>query len=393
MQHPASLRSNLHIWQGGDWQGPKGRGRAKTIMVSSVELWREELLTRYVIRRLVSVIPTLIGVTIVIFLFLRLIPGDPAVAMLGEHAAQENVERIREQLGLNRPLFLDREALRNGDIAGFFDSQYFRYLSRLLRGDLGDSIHRRIPIAETLGERFPATAELALFSILIGAVIGVVAGIVSAARRNSIIDTTTMVGSLAGVSIPIYWLGLMEIMLFAVILQWLPAGGRLDPAIELETVTNLYLVDSLITRNMEAFWDVVKHLALPAIALATHPMSIIARMTRSSMLEVLQEDYVRTAHAKGLRERVVLFRHALKNAFLPVVTIIGLQTGTLLAGAILTETIFSWPGIGKWVYDAILGRDYPIVQGGTLLIAIIFVGANLLVDVSYAFLDPRIHYE
>ncbi|MFN2291159.1 MAG: ABC transporter permease [Anaerolineae bacterium] len=350
-------------------------------------------MTRYVVRRLITLVPTLLGVTIVIFLFLRLIPGDPAVAMLGEHAATENVERIREQLGLNRPLFFDREALQEGDVGRFFDSQFIRYLGRLFQGDLGQSIHRRIPIADTLGERFPATAELALISILIGAVVGVVAGIVSAARRNSIIDTTSMVGSLAGVSIPIYWLGLMEIMVFAVILQWLPAGGRLDPAIDLETVTNFYVIDAIITGNMEALVDVLKHLALPAIALATHPMSIIARMTRSSMLEVLQEDYVRTAHAKGLRERAVLFRHALKNAFLPVITIIGLQTGTLLAGAILTETIFSWPGIGKWVYDAILARDYPIVQGGTLLIAIIFVGVNLLVDVSYAFLDPRIHYD
>lgn len=350
-------------------------------------------MTRYLIRRLISVLPTLVGVTIVIFMFLRLIPGDPAVAMLGEHAATENVERIREQLGLNRPLFLDREALAEGDLPKFLNSQYLLYLARLFQGDLGDSIHRRIPVAETLSERFPATAELALISILIGAVVGVVAGIVSAARRNSVLDTTTMLGSLAGVSMPIYWLGLMLIMLFAVALKWLPAGGRLDPAVELETVTNFYLIDSILTGNMEALVDVLKHLALPAIALATHPMSIIARMTRSSMLEVLQEDYVRTAHAKGLRERAVLFRHALKNAFLPVITIIGLQTGVLLAGAILTETIFSWPGIGKWVYDAILARDYPIVQGGTLVIAVIFVGANLLVDLSYAFLDPRIHYE
>jgi peptide/nickel transport system permease protein len=346
-----------------------------------------------VIRRLISVIPTLFGVTIVIFLFLRLIPGDPAVAMLGEHAADENVERIREQLGLNRPLFLDPEALEEGDFSSFVDSQYFRYLGRLVRGDLGDSIHRRIPIAETLAERFPATVELAMVSILIGVGVGVVAGIVSAARRNSVIDTTTMVGSLAGVSIPVYWLGLMVIMLFAVMLQWLPAGGRLSPSVELDTVTNFYLIDSIITGNSEALIDTIQHLILPALVLATHPMSIIARMTRSSMLDVLHEDYVRTAHAKGLRERVVLFRHALKNAFLPVITIIGLQTGVLLAGAILTETIFSWPGIGKWIYDAILARDYPIVQGGTLLIAFIFVFANLLVDVSYAFLDPRIHYE
>jgi peptide/nickel transport system permease protein len=350
-------------------------------------------LTRYVIRRLISVIPTVVGVTVVIFMFLRLIPGDPAVAMLGEHAAQENVERIREQLGLNRPLFLDREALAEGSLKDFVNTQYLLYLGRLAKGDLGSSIHRRIAITDTLKERFPATAELALISVVIGAIVGVGAGIVSAARRNSILDTGSMLGSLAGVSIPIYWLGLMEIMLFAVMLKWLPSGGRLDPSVKLDSVTNFYVLDSIITGNMAALTDSLKHLILPAIALATHPMSIIARMTRSSMLEVLQEDYIRTAHAKGLRERVVLLRHALKNAFLPVITIIGLQTGTLLAGAILTETIFSWPGIGKWVYDAILARDYPIVQGGTLLIAIIFVFANLLVDVSYAFLDPRIRYE
>ncbi|MFN2167202.1 MAG: ABC transporter permease, partial [Anaerolineae bacterium] len=188
-------------------------------------------MTRYVVRRLITLLPTLLGVTVVIFLFLRLIPGDPAVAMLGEHAATENVERIREQLGLNRPLFLDREALKEGDVSGFFDTQYIRYLGRLLHGDLGNSIHRRIPITETLRERFPATAELALVAILIGATVGVLAGIISAARRNSPIDTITMLGSLAGVSIPVYWLGLMVIMLFAVMLQWLPAGGRLDPAL------------------------------------------------------------------------------------------------------------------------------------------------------------------
>jgi peptide/nickel transport system permease protein len=202
-----------------------------------------------------------------------------------------------------------------------------------------------------------------------------------------------MIGSLVGVSMPIFWLGLMEIMLFAVFLQWLPAGGRLGSAIEVETITHFILLDSLITGNTPAFIDALQHIIMPAVALATIPTAIIARMTRSSMLDVLQEDYIRTATAKGLVERVVLFKHALKNAFLPVITIIGIQTGTLLAGAVLTETIFSWPGIGKWVYDSILARDYPIVQGATLLIAIIFVVANLLVDLSYATLDPRIHYD
>lgn len=348
---------------------------------------------RYIIRRLISILPTLIGVTFVIFMFQRLIPGDPAVAMLGEHATQENVERIREQFGLNRPLFLDREALVQGDLRGFFNSQYIRYLGRLVRFDLGNSIHRRIPVAETLMLRFPATVELAFLSMLIAIIIGLPVGIASAARRNSVIDGVTMIGSLVGVSMPIFWLGLMEIMLFAVFLKWLPAGGRLSSGVEVETITHLILVDSLLTGNIKAFIDALQHIIMPAAALATIPMAIIARMTRSSMLDVLQEDYIRTARAKGLVERVVLFRHALKNAFLPVITIIGLQAGTLLAGAVLTETIFSWPGIGKWVYDSILGRDYPIVQGGTLLIAIIFLFINLLVDISYAWLDPRIHYD
>ena len=350
-------------------------------------------MTRYFIRRLISVIPTLFGVTIVVFLLIRLIPGDPAVAMLGEHAAKDNVERIREQLGLNRPLFLDVEALKEGDFEGFFDSQYIRYLGRLAHGDLGNSIHRRIPIAQELKHRFPATIELALSALVLAVLIGVPAGIIAASRRNSVWDAASMIGSLIGVSMPIFWLGLMLIMFFAVFLGWFSVGGRLDPKIELETTTNFYIIDSIITGNMDALVDTLKHLVLPVIALATIPMAIIARMTRSSMLDVLQADYVRTAHSKGLRERVVLSRHALKNAFLPVITIIGLQTGSLLAGAILTETIFAWPGMGKWVYDAILGRDYPVVQGGVLLIALVFVLANLLVDVSYAYLDPRIHYE
>jgi peptide/nickel transport system permease protein len=350
-------------------------------------------LTRYIIERILSLIPTILGVTLAVFLLLRLIPGDPAVAMLGEHAAQENVERIREQLGLNRPLFLDREALERGDVGAFFDSQYIRYLGRLARLDLGNSIHRRVAIADELETRFPATMELAMLSMVVAILVGIPIGIVSAARRASIVDSITMVGALIGVSMPIFWLGLMEIMLFAVILNWFPSAGRLDHATEVASITNLILVDSILTGNFTAFVDALKHLAMPTIALSTIPMAIIARMTRSSMLEVLREDYIRTAHAKGLRELVVLSRHALKNAFLPVITIIGIQMSSLMAGAVLTETIFSWPGIGKWVYDAILGRDYPIVQSGTLLITIVIVLVNLVVDLSYAFLDPRIQYE
>jgi peptide/nickel transport system permease protein len=350
-------------------------------------------LGRYILRRLLSVIPTLIGVTLIIFIFQRLIPGDPAVAMLGEHATEENVARIREQFGLDRPAFLDRDALAEGDLAGFFDSQYTRYFSRLLHFDLGESIHKRIPVAETLSQRFPATIELSLLSMVIALLIGIPIGIASASRRNTALDGITMVGSLVGVSMPIFWLGIMEIMLFSVFLQWLPAGGRLSSGVNIESITNLYLIDSLLTGNIPGFIDAVKHIILPAIALSTIPAAIITRMTRSSMLDVLQEDYIRTASAKGLSERVVLFRHALKNAFLPVITIIGLQAGTLLAGAVLTETIFSWPGIGKWVYDSILGRDYPIVQGVTLLIALVFLLVNLAVDLSYVILDPRISYD
>lgn len=348
---------------------------------------------RYIFRRLLSVIPTLIGVTLVIFLFQRLIPGDPAIAMLGEHATEDSIQRIREQFGLNRPAFLDRDALAEGDLGGFFDSQYFRYFNRLAHFDLGESIHRRIPIVDSLKERFPATLELAILSMGIALVIGIPAGIISASRRNTAVDGVTMVGSLVGVSMPIFWLGIMEIMLFSVILKWLPSGGRLSTGVQITSITNLLLLDSLLTGNFQGFVAALRHIIMPAIALATIPAAIITRMTRSSMLDVLQEDYIRTASAKGLSERVVLYRHALKNAFLPVITIIGIQAGSLLAGAVLTETIFSWPGIGKWVYDSILGRDYPIVQGVTLLIALIFLLVNLVVDLSYAILDPRISYD
>jgi len=350
-------------------------------------------LGRYILRRLTSVIPTLIGVTLIIFLFQRLIPGDPAIAMLGEHATEDSITRIREQFGLDRPAFLDRDALAAGDFAGFFDSQYVRYFSRLIQFDLGESIHKQTSVSGTLNERFPATLELSLLSMLIALVIGIPIGIASASRRNTVLDGATRICSLVGVSMPIFWLGIMEIMLFSVLLNWLPSGGRLSSGIEIKSITNLFLIDSLLTWNMPGFWDALKHIIMPAFALATIPAAIITRMTRSSMLDVLQEDYIRTAYAKGLSERIVLFRHALKNAFLPVITIIGIQAGTLLAGAVLTETIFSWPGIGKWVYDSILGRDYPIVQGVTLWIAIIFLIVNLSVDLSYALLDPRISYD
>lgn len=378
-------------------------------------------MTRYIIRRLISLIPTLLGVTVLVFLFIHLIPGDPAIIMLGEHAAVENVERIREQLGLNKPLFLNLDAVGQvfrgeasiGEgVKSLFDSQYFLFLGRLLRGDLGKSVHEHTPIADLLKLKFPATVELSLLAMVFATVVGIPAGIISATRRNSVFDGVSMVGSLVGVSMPIFWLGLMFIYFFGVKLNWFPTYGRIAVDVPMKTipqalgmevgpkaqgwwdfVSEFYILNSIITANPKALAIVLKHLAMPAVALGTIPMAIIARMTRSAMLEVLQEDYIRTAYAKGLKERAVVLRHALKNAFLPVITIIGLQVGTLLAGAIMTETVFSWPGVGKWVYDAILARDYPVVQVAVLVITLVVAVVNLTVDVSYAFLNPKIRFE
>ncbi len=331
---------------------------------------------RYIIRRLISMIPTLVGVSIVVFMFIHLIPGDPATAMLREGAPAELAERIRENLGLNKPLY----------------EQYAIYMGKILHGDLGRSLVTNNPVADDLSNRLPATAELSLFAMIVATLVGVPAGIISAVRRNSIIDTASMAFSLVGVSMPIFWLGLMAMYLFAVVLHWLPAGTRIGVDVQLERITNFYLLDAIISGNVPALIDLMRHMIMPALVLGTVPMAILARMTRSSMLEALNQDYVRTAHAKGLPARAVVLGHALKNALLPVVTIIGLQVGTLLSGAILTETIFGWPGIGRWVFDSIQLRDYPGVKGVTLVIALVFVFVNLIVDVSYAFIDPRIRY-
>jgi peptide/nickel transport system permease protein len=297
--------------------------------------------------------------------------------MLRENAPAEVAERIRENLGLNKPLY----------------EQYAIYMSKVLRGDLGRSLVTNNPVMDDLGNRLPATAELSFFAMLIAVAVGVPAGILSAVRRNSIIDTISMFFSLIGVSMPIFWLGLMAIFLFAVVLHWTPSGTRIGVDVQLTRITNFYLIDAILTGNVSALIDLLHHLILPALVLATVPMALLARMTRSSMLEALNQDYIRTAHAKGLRARVVVMRHALKNALLPVVTVVGLQVGTLLSGAILTETIFGWPGIGRWVFESIQFRDYPVVQSVTLVIALVFVIVNLIVDVSYAFIDPRIHYQ
>lgn len=336
-------------------------------------------MVRYIGRRLLSLLPVLLGITLLVFIFLHLIPGDPATILLGERATPEQVAALRERLGLDEPLPL----------------QYLAFLGQLLRFDLGKSIISGIPIAQEIQVRWPATFELSLSAMVVAVGLGIPAGVFAAVRKNSWLDNLAMSGSLLGVSMPVYWLGLLLIYLFAVNLNWLPPSGRLsvDAGLGFEPITGFYLLDALLQGNLRAFQDALAHLILPAIAVGTIPLAIIARITRSAMLEVLSQDYIRTARAKGVLERWVIFKHALKNALLPVITIIGLEFGTLLGGAILTETIFSWPGIGSWIYEGILARDYPVVQGGVIVVAVTFVIVNLLVDLSYAFLDPRIHYK
>ena len=334
-------------------------------------------MAQYAFKRFCTIIPVLVGISIIVFGFIHLIPGDPAVAMLGERATPERVQEVRIQLGLDQPLY----------------TQYGIYVGKILRGDLGTSILRGDPVLHDLMRRFPATVELALSAILIAVLIGIPAGIVSAVWRNSIFDGCSRLIALTGVSMPIFWLGLMLAWVFGVMLGWLPTGFRLGTSITLTPVTHFNLLDSLITSNGAAFTASLRHLVLPAVALSTIPMAVINRMTRASLLEVLSQDYIRTAEAKGLPQRGVILRHAMRNALLPVMTVTGLQVGRLLSGAILTETIFSWPGIGLWIYEAIQARDYPIVQGATLFIATIFVLVNLLTDCLYAIVDPRIKYD
>lgn len=331
----------------------------------------------YIIKRLLALIPILIGVAVIVFLIVHLIPGDPAQTMLGERASDAALEKLREDMGLNDPLPV----------------QFWRYVKNLLRGDLGRSIMSNNPVSDELSQRFPATLELSFFAIMFAIIVGVPAGIFASINQNSWFDNLSMLIALMGVSMPIFWLGLMFIWLFAVELGWFPPSSRIGVGLDFTPITNLYVIDSIIQLNFTALKDVVHHLVLPAVALGTIPMAIIARMTRSSMLEVLRKDYIRTAFAKGLKRKVVIFKHALKNAMVPIITVVGLQFGVLLGGAVMTETIFSWPGLGKYLVDAIYARDFPIVQGGILFFAGVFVIVNLIVDLSYALVDPRIQYE
>ena len=333
-------------------------------------------MTGYAIRRGLTVIPVLVGVSLLVFSFVHLIPGDPALTMLGERATPEKVTEVRARLGLDRPLW----------------EQYLLYVRKVVHGDLGVSIVRGDPVATDLWRRFPATVELAGAAMILATVIGVPLGVVCAVRRNSLIDSLARVGALTGVSMPIFWLGLVLAWIFGVQLGLLPTGFRLDSESTFKPVTNFVILDALVQRQWAVLGDALRHLILPAVALATIPLAVITRMTRASLLEELTRDYIRTARAKGLSQLAVIVRHGLGNALLPLLTVIGLQTGRLLAGAILTETIFSWPGIGLWVYESIESRDYAIVQGATLFIAVIVVVVNLATDLLYAVADPRIKY-
>ncbi len=331
----------------------------------------------FIVRRTLIIIPTLLGVSIVVFLLLAITPGDPAELLLGERATVESLEAMREYLGLNEPLHV----------------QYGLYLKRLIKLDLGETIWTRQKVIVEIKERFPATIELSLAAMFISCFFGVILGIISASKQYSVFDYLSMVVSLIGVSMPVFWLGLMLMLVFSLYLGWFPISGRIGIDVELEVITNFYILDAIITRNWAALRNVLHHLALPALALSTIPMAIVARMTRSSMLEVLRQDYIKTARAKGLSEMKVVFKHALRNGLIPVVTVIGLQFGILLGGAILTEHVFAWPGVGKWLFEGVIKRDYMVIQGGTMLVATIFVVVNTLVDVLYAFINPRITVE
>lgn len=331
----------------------------------------------FLLTRLGRVVPTFLGITLLVFALLRLIPGDPVEALSGERGmTEERYTRLIHEFGLDRPLPV----------------QYGEYVWRALHGDLGLSTITHEPVFAEFMARFPATVELSLVAMGFALLLGIPAGIVAAVKRNTAWDYSVMGASLTGYSMPIFWWGLLLILTFSVTLGWTPVSGRIAIRYDIPPVTGFMLLDSLIAGEKGAFRSAVSHLILPAIALGTIPLAVIARMTRSSMLEVLREDYVRTARAKGAGRFRVVAIHALRNALIPVITTVGLQVGTLLAGAILTETIFSWPGIGKWLVEAIHRRDYPAVQGGILMTATIIIAVNLLVDVLYGVINPRIRH-
>jgi peptide/nickel transport system permease protein len=329
---------------------------------------------RFTVRRLVQLIPILLGLSILVFIWIRALPGGPAEALLGERASPEAIERVRDLYGLDRPLW----------------QQYLTYVGSVVRLDFGQSVKSRRLVTTEIRERFPATVELTLAAMIFAVGIGIPLGFWAAKRYQGLVDHISVAGSLLGVAIPVFFLGLVLKYIFAVKLGWLPTTGRSDATSTAPHPTGFYVLDAIITNDRVALMDAIRHLILPAIALGTIPLAIITRITRASVLDVVNEDYVRTAQAKGMEPSVVDRRHILKNAMLPVTTIIGLQTGLLLSGAILTETVFSWGGMGQWMYQAISFRDYAVLQAGILFLAVVFVLVNLLVDLTYARLDPRI---
>ncbi|RBP85031.1 ABC transporter permease subunit [Marinomonas rhizomae] len=332
---------------------------------------------QFIFRRLSLVIPTFLGITLLTFTLIRLIPGDPIEVMAGERGVSaERHAELSAQLGFDQPLYV----------------QYYHYVTGVLQGDLGNSLITREPVMKEFLTLFPATIELAVCAAIFAILIGLPAGIFAAVKRGTVIDHSVMTFSLTGYSMPIFWWALLLMLVFSVNLGWTPVSGRIDVVYWIDDVTGFMLIDSLLSDEAGAFTSAVSHLILPSIVLGTIPMAVIARMTRSSMLEVLSEDYIRTARAKGIAPWRVIVIHALRNALIPVITVIGLQVGILLSGAILTETVFAWPGIGKWLIESIGRRDYPVVQGGILIVACIIIVVNLLVDITYGIVNPRIRH-
>jgi peptide/nickel transport system permease protein len=329
---------------------------------------------RFVVRRLLLLIPILIGLSILVFVWIRALPGGPAQALLGERATAQSIEEIEEQYGLDEPIHI----------------QYWTYVKTVGRGDFGTSVTTRRPVVDEIEQRFPATIELAIVAMMFSVGFGIPLGFIAAKKYGGVTDQASLVVSLLGISIPVFFFAILLKYIFAVQLGLLPTVGRIDATIDLEHPTNFYLLDALIAGDLVAAWDVIRHMILPAIALGSISLAIIARITRASVLDVQNEDYVRTARAKGLPPRVVDVRHVLRNALLPITTIIGLQVGLLLSGAVLTETVFAWPGMGTWLVDAIKARNYPVLQGGILFVAFVFVLVNLIVDLLYGLINPRI---
>lgn len=357
------------------------------------------MMIQYILRRIITSIPVLFGILLVTFALARLIPGDPCRAILGEKATKEVCDRFIKEKGLDQPIM----------------TQFGIYMGDMVRGDFGTSIRYSLPVTRLLAERLPTTVELSFAALMISMIVGIPLGIISAVKHNSWIDVITMVWANTGVSMPIFWLGLMLAYVFSLLLKdtpfWLPPSGRVSPGIPddpfymvwnltlpesgfifglCQFISRLNILNAILSANWELLKDSIKHLILPAVALGTIPMALIARMARSAMLDVLGQDYIRTARAKGLTNRKVIFKHAFRNSLLPLVTVIGLSLGSLLGGAVLTETIFGLSGVGRILYDAITARDYGIVQAFTVVIAVFFVVLNLIVDISYAYLDPRI---